>query len=207
MFFNFYKKLFTQYILSLSGGSKSSSSSSFSTSSSFQGIKDPFVRDAINSIIAFEGVTPKLQEQLDNRRAVADKSGAAAERFSFSNFKDLTDTAVQQLVRKQNEANKPIISKAVEGAGVSGDALSALLTNDLNARTAEAGAGLLAKIFTDVGKLETENLRTEAGLSTIDATGINALLSAIDSSKIGESTSLGTGKSSSSEFNAAILWG
>lgn len=188
------------YNFGANGGASKQQSSQQQTS--FQGIDDPFTLDAIKSLISKGGVTDALQAQYDTRTATKDQALSAANDYSkAAAFSDATG-AVDQLVRQQNEANKPVISRAVEGAGTSGGSMAALLSNDLATRTSQAGATLAAQLAASYGNIQAGNLQTAANLSQIDPTGIDALIKAISNMQV--SKSQGTGSSSGSSFQAGM---
>lgn len=207
MFFTFWKRLFTQYTLGFGASGGAQSSKQQSTQSSFSGIKDPFVVDAIRALIGLQGVTPELQAQKTERKTVADKAGADADSFNVENILSLSKGAVDNIVRQNREKFLPIISKAVEGGGTSSNAIAALLANDAQARTAEAGATVALKAVTDGKAIAAENRKTQAGLSTIDSTGISALIEAIKSAAVSEGEGQSTGKSSGFNAGFTVLGG
>jgi len=190
-------------------GAKASKSkeSSQSTQDNFTGITDPLALQAIESLIGSQGVTPEISEQRAQRRSVADSAGELSKNYSTENAFALSKDAVAGLVRGLTEKNQPTIDRAVEAGGVSGGSFSALAKQDLAARTAEQGASLAAKLVASFGDLATKNKQTQASLSTIDPSSLDALLKAVGATQISTVTAQSTSKGKSSSAEGSFFGG
>lgn len=188
----------------ISGGASKTKSNSQSTSESFQGINDPFTIQAMNKLIANEGVTTDLAAQKATKATTLKSVMDAIGQFTPENAVNYANGAVAQLVRQQNEANKPVISNAVEGSGTSGSSMAALLSNDLATRSSQAGATLAAQLVSQFGQIQAQNLGTASNLSQLDPTAIDALLKTIASKQVATQSAQSTGSSKGSSFNAAF---
>lgn len=188
-------------------GGSSSKSTSTQQQTAYSGINDPYTVDAIKTLIGAGGMTPQLAGQYADRTAMKNVALEAAGHYTkdaaFSDAKG----SIDQLVRQQNEANKPVISRAVEGAGTSGGSMAALLSNDLATRTSQAGATLGAQLAASYGNIQANDLGTAANLSNIDPSAVTALLNAISGMQVSNSQGTAASKSSSVAANMSIIGG
>lgn len=115
-------------------------------------------------------------------------------------FRD-AEGAIQTQLQRSLEATLPSILLASTGAGTSGDALSALLTNDLSARAAGEASALGIDAAARFGQISASLLGTQAELVDREDPALNALLQAlqIDRGSSERGTRTTTGRQSQSQ--------
>lgn len=192
------------FMLKMGGSKSKSSSQQQSTNDQFQGLKDADTIAAVKNLIAVGGMTPDLARQRAVRAdTLANLNTTLAGYTKEKAFSDSSE-AMQGLLRQLRETSSPAISRAVESSGASGSSMSALLTNDADARNAQATAKLALDAATQYGGITSNLFGTAGSMTATDTTATQALLQAIDDMKvsIGQAQSTGSAKSSSMSFSA-----
>lgn len=156
-------------------------------------------RQALDSLIAqlAAGGTPSQRAaQQDVLRTIQLIDAQRAE-FSSDRALALSEEAVQSNLQRSLEAALPSILLAGNAAGTSGDALSALLTQDLQTQAAGQAAEIGIDAVTNFGQISAGLLQDRSVLSQRQDPVANALIQALNvdvgSERSGSSTTRTTG--------------
>lgn len=174
-----------------------SSSSSTSQSTSFAGINDPQALAALQALIATlaSGGTDLMKTQAEAKKAGIDQINTALGDYKKSAaFEDALDLVTSAL-DKALLAQKPAITRAVQGAGTSASAMQGLLaTNAAEAASVQAGA-LGAEQAKAYGQITSSLLNTLMNATSTTDPAVVELIKALDLTKI--STQQSTSSSNS----------
>lgn len=199
-------EVFTNSTTDVTGGSTTSSASSTASSQREQVNKDYMSavgRQALDSLLAqlAAGGTPaQRQIQEDILRTIQQTE---AQRLSYTKDAAFADAegAMQKSLRDALEATLPSILLAGEAAGTSGDAISALLSQDLATRASGEAAQVGLGAAVDYGQLSAALLDTQASLVNRQDPALEALIQAlgVDRGSAERGTKTTSGRQSSSE--------
>lgn len=156
---------------------------------------DPAGRQALNALISQlqGGGSSQFKEQqgifMDTLRQLA----ASMQQFNPVQASEMAAGNVEDLARKLREQQLPDIFRAQEAAGLSGDALSALMSQDATSRTAEAQQRAQLEAMLNFGQLQNQTGATLAQASQAPDQLTAQILEALGISKgsvqVGNSTS------------------
>jgi len=168
------------------GAAGGTGSASNSSSSSYSGIQDQEVRDILkNKIKEFNaGGTAEYQKASAERADTLAFLDQSLKDYSKQGaFQDAGDLMAQNL-RLSMEKNMPAIQRAQEGAGTSGGAMQALLSQKLATESSQAAGALGANQASEYGRIAASMLNTRAGLTQgVDRT-IDPMVKLADSLKV-----------------------
>lgn len=180
----------------------SQSASSSSQSTSFSGINDPQALAALQALIQTlaSGGTEQQQGQASAKKAGIEQINAALGDYKKSAaFQDALDLVTASL-DKAMLAQKPAITRAVQGAGTSASSMQGLLaTNAAEGAATQAGA-LGAEQAKSYGQITANLLSTLMQATSSSDPVVGELLKALDLSKV--STQQSTSTSASSGFSS-----
>jgi hypothetical protein len=192
------------FMLKLGGSKSKSSTQAQSTQEQFQGLKDTDTIAAVKSLIASKGLTPEIQAQKDVKSNVLNKLLTSMGSYTTEKAFSDSSTAMDGLLRQLRETSSPTIARAVEASGTSGSSMSALLSNDADARNAQAAAKVGTDLAAQYGGITANLFGTAGSMSNIDATATTALLQAIEDMKISTGQSQSTSSGSSKAISASV---
>ena len=202
----------TQQTTVASGGStttdtsataQSQSGSSASTETVNMDFMSASGRQALDSLLAqlAAGGTPEQRAiQEDILRTMQRIKVQQVEFSKDAAFRDADNAMALQLQRAMETA-LPSVLLAGESAGTSGDALSALLTQDLATRAAGESAQLGLGAAVDYGNISANLSQTLAGLANREDPAVQALIAALGVDKGSKQT--GTSKTRSSNSSSS----
>lgn len=162
------------------------SSSTFSQGSSFSGINDPKALEALQTLIQTlqSGGTEGMKSQASAKKAGIEQINTALGSYSKSAaFQDALDLVGASL-DKAMLAQKPAITRAVQGAGTSASAMQGLLaTNAAESASLQAGA-LGADQAKSYGQITSSLLNTLMSATSSSDPAVTELLKALDLSRV-----------------------
>lgn len=185
---------FTQTGTTQGSSTGTTSSSSSQTGSRTATTKESFQTDnmsaagrsALDQLLA-QLLAGGTEEQRQNLEAsLIEQQAQEGLRASFSTERaiELSEGLVQQSIERAMQAALPQLALSAEGAGSSGDALTALLTNQVSRSASVDAAALAAGQVTDFGSLQTQLSGTLTSLIGGRGQGVtDALLSALNVDK------------------------
>lgn len=165
--------------------SSSGSSQSQTSTAGFQGIEDPTALAALALLIQQlqAGTTPGQQQQAERTAEISRVQGLSRDYSKGAAFLD-AENAVNQALRKSQEANMPAIVKAIQGAGTSSSSMQGLLAQRLATESAQAAGALGAKQAVDYGNISASLAGVLEGLTRPSDIGTDNLLKALQLTSI-----------------------
>lgn len=181
----------------------SQSSSSSSQSSAFSGINDPQALAALQTLISqlASGGSDAMKSQAASKKAGIDQINAALGDYKKSAaFQDALDLVTASL-DKAMLAQKPAITRAVQGAGTSASSMQGLLAENAAESAATQAGALGAEQAKSYGQITANLLSTLMSATSTTDPAVSELLKALDLSKVStqQSTSNSFSSGSSSD--------
>lgn len=172
------------------GTVSSGQSQSSGSSSSFGGIENPQALEALSILISQlqRGETPGQKQQGERNTEITRTRELSRDYSKGAAFLD-AENAVNQALRKSQEANMPAITKAIQGAGTSSSSMQGLLAQRLATESAQAAGALGAKQAVDYGQISANLQGVLEALTRTNDPGTEALLKAVGLMKVDRSTS------------------
>lgn len=173
---------------------------SSSSSTGFSGIDNPEALATLMSLISqlSSGGTDAMKAQATDKKAGIDLTKATLQ--DFTKGKAFTDALalMQSSLDKAMEAQKPAIQRAVEGAGTSASSMQALLSQKASSDAATQAGALGAEQAKAYGAITAQLLSTlNTSASQMDP-AVQALIQALDLTKVSKQSSTSTSQGTSS---------
>jgi hypothetical protein len=170
--------------------SSSGSSQSQTSSAGYQGIEDPEALAALETLIRQlqAGTTEGQKQQAERNAEITRVRGLSRDYSKGAAFLD-AENAVNQALRKAQEANMPAIVKSIQGAGTSSSSMQGLLAQRLATESAQAAGALGAKQAVDYGNISANLAGVLEGLTRVNDIGTDNLIKALDLTRIQRNSS------------------
>jgi hypothetical protein len=164
---------------------QSDQSNSYDYGTSFGGIKDPQALAALSTLIAQlqAGQTPGQKQLAERNNEITRTREISRDYSKGAAFLD-AENAVNQALRKAQEANMPAIVKAIQGAGTSSSSMQGLLAQRLATESAQAAGALGAKQAVDYGQISLGLQGVLEALTRPNDPGTDNLLKALGLMKV-----------------------
>ena len=162
---------------------------SSSSSSNFGGIEDPQALAALQLLIQQlqTGQTAGQKQQAERNAEVTRVRELSRDYSKGAALLD-AENAVNQALRKSQEANMPAIVKSIQGAGTSASSMQGLLAQRLATESAQAAGALGAKQAVDYGNISANLAGVLEGLTRVNDVGTDNLIKALDLMKVQKGT-------------------
>jgi hypothetical protein len=167
----------------------SSSQSSSSSASSFQGIENPDALRALLSYItqAAGGGTADYQAQRNKRNQALLALQQSMQDFSTDAASSDAAALMELNLQRSMEKAMPAISKGIQGAGTSAGSMQALMSNKIAQEAALSAGALGAEQQKAYGQILANMHGTAEEFTRIDTSNEQGLLKALDLMRIGRS--------------------
>lgn len=162
---------------------------SSSSSSNFGGIEDPQALAALQLLIQQlqTGQTAGQKQNVERNNEITRVRELSRDYSKGAAFLD-AENAVNQALRKSQEANMPAIVKSIQGAGTSSSSMQGLLAQRLATESAQAAGALGAKQAVDYGNISANLAGVLEGLTRVNDVGTDNLIKALDLMKVQKGT-------------------
>lgn len=162
-----------------------SSNQSSSSGSNFGGIEDPQALAALQLLIQQlqTGQTAGQKQNVERNNEITRVRELSRDYSKGAAFLD-AENAVNQALRKSQEANMPAIVKSIQGAGTSASSMQGLLAQRLATESAQAAGALGAKQAVDYGNISANLAGVLEGLTRVNDVGTDNLIKALDLMKV-----------------------
>jgi hypothetical protein len=174
-------------------------SSSYTDSSSFSGIEDPDVLATLKQYIATaaNGGSDEYRRQSSRRDEAIQALRGNIGDYTAGKALGVAEQAMAGVLRKALERDRPMLQKAIAGAGTSASSMQGLLANDISTRAAESagmiGAELAGRYAAVTGGMQD----TMERFTRIDDSAERNLIDAIRAAAVSRSRS--TSRSNSTQ--------